>query len=196
MEMFSRVSFKSIRFLRVLFIIGVGSIVLSGCQTRDPRLVEAVNGTCVTEVRVEATPDVGTGLPMINGKTPEQQVAIVVAALQKVSSRDLNGYPGGATPARLVVTLQTADLASEQGRVLLGSDSYISGTVRLENLKTGQLIAQNPRVTGQNQGVKGEGLGILVAVAVNAAMTKDQQYLADKLAESFTKNVKAWLAPK
>jgi hypothetical protein len=33
-------------------------------------------------------------------------------------------------------------------------------------------------------------------VAINAAMTKDQQYLADKLAESFTKNVKVWLAPK
>jgi hypothetical protein len=194
--MFSIRTFEPVRFFKALFVVFAAAVALSGCATRDPRLVEAIKGTRVADVRVESTPDVGTGLPMINGKTPEQQVAIVVAALQKVASRDLKGYPGGATPARLVITLQTADLASEQGRVLLGSDSYISGTVRLESLATGQLIAQNPRITGKNQGVKGQGLGIVVALAVNAAMTKDQQYLADKLAESFTKNVKTWLAPK
>jgi hypothetical protein len=121
--MFSIRTFEPVRFFKALFVVFAAAVALSGCATRDPRLVEAIKGTRVADVRVESTPDVGTGLPMINGKTPEQQVAIVVAALQKVASRDLKGYPGGATPARLVITLQTADLASEQGRVLLGSEA-------------------------------------------------------------------------
>lgn len=171
-------------------------LVMAACQTTDPRLAEALRGTRVAEIRVEATPDVGTGLPMINRKTPEQQVAIVVSALQKVASRDLRGHPGGAIPARLVITLQQADLASEQGRVILSSDSWIRGTVRLEDIKTGRLIAQNPRITGQNRGVKGDGLGIVVAMAINAAMTKSQEQLAELLAADFTANTKKWLTPK
>ena len=176
--------------------ITVFCLVMAACQTTDPRLAEALRGARVAEVRVEATPDVGTGLPMINRKTPEQQVAIVVSALQKVASRDLRGHPGGATPARLVITLQQADLASEQGRVILSSDSWIRGTVRLEDIKTGRLIAQNPRITGQNRGVKGDGLGIVVAMAINAAMTKSQEQLAELLAADFTTNTKKWLTPK
>lgn len=182
---------------KALFAIVLGSVLLAGCASRDPRLLEALEGIQVTEVRVEATPDVATGLPMINGKTPEEQVAIVVHALKTVATRDLKGFPGGSNPARLVITLQRADLASAQGRVLLGSDSSITGTVRLEDMKTGQLIAQNPHVQGQNNGVKGRDLGgYVVALAVNAAMTKSQEALAEKLAVSFTKNVKTWLTPK
>lgn len=194
--MFSKVSLKGRGLIKAVLIVVAGVFVLSGCASRDPRLLEALKGARVAEVRVEATPDVGTGLPMINGKTPEQQVAIVTAALRKVAARDLTGYPGGSTPARLVITLQQADLASEQGRVILSSDSWIRGTVRLEDIKTGRLIAQDPRIMGQNRAVKGDGLGIVVAMAINAAMTKSQEHLAEKLAEDFTANTKSWLTPR
>jgi len=99
------------------------------------------------------------GLPMINGNTPQQEVALVVAALQKVATRKLVGYPGGARPSRLVITLQRANLASEQARVMLGSDSTISGTARPEDIRTGQLIAQNPQIYGEDRGVKGYDSG-------------------------------------
>lgn len=184
-------------FAKGLFILAMGAVFLAGCATHDPRLSDALRGTRVAEVRVEATPDVTTGLPMINGKTPQQQVAIVTTALKKVASRELIGYPGGANPARLVITLQHANLASEQGRVILSSDSTITGTVRLEDIRTGRLIAQNPRVMGENRAVKGNDLGgLVVAFAVNAAMTKSQEHLAEKLAASFTKNAKNWLTPR
>lgn len=191
------IAFAFHRFLALKALaVTVLCILMAACQTTDPRLADALRGTRITEVRVEATPDVGTGLPMINGKTPQEQVAIVTAALHRVASRDLVGYPGGSTPARLVITLQNADLASEQGRVILSSDSWIRGTVRLEDVKTGRLIAQNPRIMGQNRAVKGDGLGIVVAMAINAAMTKSQEHLAEKLAVDFTKNAKHWLTPK
>ncbi|MGU3400491.1 hypothetical protein ACLBWS_12235 [Brucellaceae bacterium D45D] len=179
------------------FILVMGAVFLAGCATHDPRLSDALRGTRVAEVRVESTPDVTTGLPMINGKTPQEQVAIVVTALKKVASRELVGYPGGPNSARLVITLQHANLASEQGRVILSSDSTITGTVRLEDIKTGRLIAQNPRVVGENSAVKGQGVaGMAIAFAVNAAMTKSQEHLAEKLAVSFTKNAKNWLTPR
>jgi hypothetical protein len=195
--MFSKVSLKGPGLLKAFLVVVAAAFVLSGCASRDPRLLEALKGTRIAEVRVEATPDVGTGLPMINGKTPEQQVVIVTTALRQVASRDLMGYPGGSTPARLVITLQRANLASEQGRVLMGSDSTIAGTVRLEDIKTGHLIAQNPYVTGENRGVKGYGFsGMAIAMATNAVMTKSQEHLAEKLAADFTANTKTWLTPK
>lgn len=185
------------RTATVIFAVMVATLALAGCVTTDPRLAEALRGTHISEVRVEAIPDVGTGLPMINGKTPEQQVAIVVAALQKVAMRDLRGYPGGSNPARLVITLQLANLASEPGRVLMGSDSSVTGTVRLEDLKTGRLIAQNPRIVGENQGAKGHDIGgLFIAMAVNAVMTRNQEHLAEKLAADFTKNTRKLLTPK
>jgi hypothetical protein len=175
---------------------GLLCLVLAACQTTDPRLAEALRGTRITEVRVETTPDVTTGLPMINGKTPQQEVALVVAALQKVATRQLAGYPGGTSPARLVITLQRANLASEQGRVMIGSDSTISGTVRLEDIKTGRLIAQNPHIYGEDRGVKGYGTGgFMAALAINAVMTRNQEYLAEKLAENFIGGTRKWLTP-
>ncbi|KAB2719504.1 hypothetical protein [Brucella intermedia] len=180
----------------------VGALILAGCTTtRDTRLSDAIKVTHISVVDVETTPDVATGRPMLNGKTPEEQVAIVVAALKKVGSRDLKGHPGGPNAARLILTLQRADLASEQGRVIFGSDSSITGSVRLEDMKTGRLIAQNPMIVGHNAGVKGGGSGAIgvgafvTAMAINAVMTESQEALADKLAVSFTKNVKNWLRP-
>ncbi|KXF77895.1 hypothetical protein ATN84_25115 [Paramesorhizobium deserti] len=181
---------------KVLFAIVIASVVLTGCVSRDPRLLDALKGVRVTEVQVEATPDVGTGWPMMNGVTPQQQVAMIVQAVQRVASRDLKGYPGGPNPARLVITLQQADLASMPGRIIAGNDSWIVGTVRLEDARTGRLIAQNPRIQGSDKGIHGDGLGVIVAVAINAAISKSQEALVEKLAISFTRNVKTWLTPK
>ncbi len=101
---------------RAIFAVLLGAVVMTGCATRDPRLLDALKGTRVTEVGVESAPDVSTGLlPMMNGMTSAQQASMVVAALQKVAARDLRGYPGGQIPTRLVITLQQADLASEPG---------------------------------------------------------------------------------
>ena len=183
--------------IKAVAAVAFAAFVLTGCVTQDPRLTETLKGVQVAAVQVEATPDVATGAPMLNNMTPQQQVALVVSSLQNVATRELKGYPGGKKPVRLVITLQSADLASMQGRVLLSSDSYISGTVRLEDITTGQLVAQNPQIRGENTAVKGGDLGgMAIALAVNAMMTKSQDQLAEKLAIDFTKNIKTWLTPK
>lgn len=182
---------------KAVVAVAFTALVLTGCVTQDPRLTETLKGVQVAAVQVEANPDVATGAPMLNNMTPQQQVALVVSTLHNVASRELKGYPGGKKPVRLVITLQSADLASMQGRVLLSSDSYISGTVRLEDIATGQLVAQNPQIRGENTAMKGGDLGgMAIALAVNAMMTSSQEQLAEKLAVNFTKNIKTWLTPK
>lgn len=198
--MFLKVNLKLWEFVTAFLIVIFGAFVLSGCTSttdRDPKLLEALRIAKVTEVRVEATPDVATGFPMLNGITPQQQVAMVVAALQKRASHHLKGYPGGSVPARLVITLQRADLASTPGRILNGNDSWIEGTVRLEDIHSGKLIAQTPNIRGEDHGVKGSGnIGVFIAIAANAVTTKSQDALADKLAASLTTNIKSWLTAK
>lgn len=182
-------------FVKYILVFIIGPVLLSGCATRDPRLLEALKTARITEIQVEATPDVRSGLPMINGITQQQQIAMILDGVRTVASRELKGYPNGPNPSRLIITLQQADLASMAGRVLLTSDSWIMGTVRLEDISTGRLVAQKPRIRGSDHGVRGTGLAAFAAVVINAATTKSQAALVEKLAISFISNVKAWLDP-
>ncbi len=177
-------------------VLGVMAFVLASCTTTDKRLVEALKDTSVSEIRVETAPDVRRSNLFKSGK-PDPQLSAVVSALKSKLGQELVGLPGGPVRGRLVVTLNLVDVSSEGERILVGGDSSIEGTVRLENAATGALIAVEPRVRAQDNGVKGGGLGVIVAVAVNAATISGQKdALASRLATSFTKEVKAWLTQK
>jgi hypothetical protein len=177
---------------------GIGIIfmmILSSCVATDPRLIAALQQSSVHEIRIETAPDVKmTGL-FTEGK-PDPQLATVVRVLKGTMEKELTGLPGGRTPARLVVSLHVVDLATKAGRILIHSDSQISGMVRLEDAKTGHLIAEQPVAAG-NSGMRGEGLGIIVAMAVNAASTAGpDDILAQRLSNAFTQQVKQWLLTK
>ncbi len=174
----------------------ISSAALTGCVSQDPRLTAALSSTRISEVRVETAPDVKMGLPLLNGATQESQVAAVVRILRETLSRDLRGYPGGTVPARLVVTLHEADLASTPGRIVAGNSSFIDGTVRLEDVRTGQLIAQAQDIRTVDVTWKGEGMAMIATIAINAAATPDQNAVATRLATSFAGKVKTWLTPR
>ena len=170
-------------------------MLLASCVTTDPRLVAALQKTSVREIRIETAPDVKmTGL-FTEGK-PDPQLATVVRVLKGTMEKELIGLPGGPTRARLVVSLHVVDLATKAGRVLIHSDSRIAGMVRLEDAKTGHLIAEQSIAAG-NSGMRGEGLGIFVAMAVNAASAAGpDDILAQRLSNAFTQQVKQWLQTK
>ncbi|PST17596.1 hypothetical protein C7U60_20175 [Mesorhizobium plurifarium] len=170
--------------------------MLSGCVTRDPRLVSALQTTSVATVEVETAPDVRKSWLSVAGK-PDPGLPAVVTTLKSTMAKELTGLPGGAAKGRLIVTLHRVDVASKAGRVIAGSNSYIEGSARLEDAATGRLIAQAPNIRAEDRGVKGGGLGIVVAVAINAAATSgDEDALARRLAQSFTKQVRDWLTQK
>jgi len=189
---------RSTTFLRTftMMVLSIGcTVVLAGCVTQDPRLTAALKTTRIVDVRVESTPDVQMGMPLLNGVTQESQVAAVSRVLQSTLARDLKGYPGGTVPARLVVTLHDVDVASAPGRIVAGTNSFIDGTVRIEDVRTGKLIAQAQRIRTNDMTVRGGGLAIIPAMIINAAVTPNQTAVAATLAETFAKKVKSWLTP-
>lgn len=198
MRLMSDISNFSVRSMRCASC-GIALLLvtmLASCVTTDPRLIAALQQTSVREIRIETAPDVKmTGL-FTEGK-PDPQLSLVVRTLKNAMEKELIGLPGGPTHARLVVTLHVVDLSTKAGRILIHSDSDIAATVRLEDAKTGRLIAEEPNVVAGNSGMRGEGLGIFVAMAVNAAEAAGpEDILAQRLANAFTHQVKQWLLVK
>ncbi|MBB5574988.1 hypothetical protein GGD50_003617 [Rhizobium paranaense] len=198
MRLMSDISDFSVRLMRSVSCVIAFLLVtmLASCVTADPRLVAALQQSSVREIRIETAPDVKmTGL-FTEGK-PDPQLPTVLRVLKASMEKELIGLPGGPTRARLVVTLHVVDLASKAGRILIHSDSQISGTVRLEDVNSGRLIAEKPVVAAGNSGMRGEGLGIFVAMAVNAAEAAGpDDILAQRLSNAFTRQVKLWLLTK
>ncbi|MFK0165926.1 hypothetical protein [Rhizobium sp. NPDC090279] len=174
----------------------MGSIVGVGCTTQDPRLTAALSTASIADVRIESAPDLRMGSPLLNGDTRESQVALVSRILQQRLAKDLKGYPGGNIPARLIVTLHDLDVASAPGRIIAGNNSFIDGTVRLEDMRTGKLIAQAQEIRANDMTVRGDGLALIPAMVINAAVTPNQTAVATQLAETFMKQVKTWLTPR
>ncbi|EJN02509.1 hypothetical protein [Phyllobacterium sp. YR531] len=180
----------------LLVIVVVGAVLLAGCVTQDPRLTVALKTARVTDVRIELAPDLKMGSPLLNGVSQQSQVTLVSHVLQQKLSQGLKGYPGGTVPARLVVTLHDLDVASTPGRIIAGNNSFIDGTVRLEDMRTGSLIAQAQQIRANDITVRGGGLAIIPAMVINAAVTPNQTAVATQLAETFAKKVRTWLTPR
>jgi hypothetical protein len=172
------------------------AVALSSCVTTDPRLVAALKQTSVRDIRIEAAPDIAMVTPFNENKT-DPLLPDVVSALRNSMQRQLIGLPGGPTRGRLVVTLHVLDVSTKAGRILLGRGSSIGGTVRLEDARTGQLIAEASGIRGEDLAMHGEGYGIFIAMAINAAASAGpRDVLVKRLADTFTAHVKSWLTSK
>ncbi|MGV1761856.1 hypothetical protein ACQZ6F_31835 [Rhizobium sp. A22-96] len=186
---------RFVHSVKMLAVFAVAAIV-SACQTADPRLVTALRSSSVTQIQLETAPDVNMG-GFFDRKKPDPQLSKVVQTLEASLNRELKGLPGGKTPGKLIVTLHTVDLASNAGRIILDNDSSLSGSVRLQDAKTGRLIAETG-VYVTEKGVRGEGnIGVFVAMAINAAqVSQKKDALAHDLSEKFVRSVKTWLTQK
>lgn len=171
-------------------------MILSSCVTTDPRLVAALQRTSVREIRIETTPDL-TAFQEADQKLAQQELTDAIRVLRATMTKQLVGLPGGPVPGRLVVTLHVFDVSTKKARVIGGHDSRIDGTIRLENAKTGELIAAAQNIHGEDLSMRGSGYGVIVAVAVNAMQTSGSpEVMAQRLSDSFTSNVKQWLLTK
>ncbi|MGM4986531.1 hypothetical protein [Rhizobium sp. 11_C7_N12_5] len=186
---------RFVHSVKMLAVFAVAAIV-SACQTVDPRLVTALRSSSVTQIQLETAPDVNMG-GFFDRKKPDPQLSKVVQTLETSLNRELKGLPGGKTPAKLIVTLGMVDLASNAGRIILDNASSMSGSVRLQDAKTGRLIAETT-VSVSEKGMRGGGnIGVFVAMAVNAAQVSQRKdALAHELSDQFVRNVKTWLMQK
>jgi hypothetical protein len=184
--------------IRAIFALCAIAFLVVSCATqRDPRLLSAIRATSVAEIRIDAAPEVYPTRTTPDGKTPEVQLGEVTAALHTALARDVKGYPGGATQARLVVTLHRVYVASKAGRILAAAGSQINGTVRLEDIKTGKLIAEAQDIKGEDKPPAPQvGLIGLASAAVVNAVIYGRSDLTVRLSDAFSQQVKIWLTPK
>lgn len=173
--------------------------MLSACtttQTRDPQLLQTLASISVHEVDVRYSSAVNLGMPSLDGKTPEKSFDEVATTLTKVLKRNIIGYPGGATPVRLIVTINTADVGSGIGRVLVRSDSSLVGFVSIVSLKGNHVLATSPLLVGKDNAFHmGGNIGGPIGLVANIATAVGEER-TEKVSEAFAAEVKRWLTPQ
>jgi hypothetical protein len=178
----------------IVLVFALSSCVSYG-GIRQPRPDPALQGFSVAVIRVETAPDVATFWPSTGNRSNDGQIGEVVAVLKASLARDVVGLPGGPRPARLVVVLRRVDLASKLGGVLLYSDSEIVGSVRLEDVGSGQILAQAQTIRGRDGGhgeLGGTGDAATLSLTISLGSRGD---LARRLSDDFSARVSRWLAP-
>lgn len=122
----------------------------------------------------------------------QQALARLRANLEQNVKSALNG----SQPAILEVTLHRVDLSSGAGRVLGGTDSSISGDVRLKDGRTNTVIAALPNVIGVNKGTRiGGSIGMAVSLVSNLTSAAQGNYFG-KTATDFSAKTRNWLLRK
>jgi hypothetical protein len=180
-----------------VFIVLALSLMLSGCATTppDPRflaLLAALKSSNVEQVVLEVAPEVLELDLNLDGVDLKKQFQDYAENLRPRLSQ-LVGRPGGETPARLVVRLRGLSMASSAGRTLVGSDSLAAMAVRLENLKTKAVIAEENIVIARDAGTKGGGnLGFVIALVANSASAAYDVRI-EKIATSTVLQLDRWL---
>ena len=146
------------------------ALLQGGCATkRDHVFMAALERASVADVTVEVAPGAGNDIVGLDGLTDREKAPAVAAKVESHLRARVLGLPGGGQAARMRVTLQRIWITSTATRVL-GETSIISGTVRLEDMKTRDLIVDLGTFTGREITMKGAGIGVAVSLAVNTVM--------------------------
>ena len=184
------------KFLQRVVILSVFVFVLSGCaSTRSPELLSLLGRSTITDVDVEVSKDMSTGIiPGLDGVSDEQRAVMLASALKESLRARLGQLPQGGTPTKLHVTITHVNAASDAGRVLLGNSSFMSGTGELRDIQTGAKLGDLGNFNSSEGAVRGGGLGIPIAIAVNA-MTSAQQTRIAALTEPFAERIITALKP-
>lgn len=178
----------------VLFVVlGVAACMPTreSAETRS-----AINSVTIQDVVIEVDPNVYTGLPALDGKTPQEQLRDYTSALTYALKSQVIGKPGGPTPAKLVIKLHQVDLASGVGRVVGGNGSAVSGRAMIVELKNPKrLIVESPTLVAQEGSISGSGnIGVFVALAVKVVDAASEAR-AERMARYFADSVRNWLVP-
>lgn len=157
---------------------------------------EAINSVSIQDVQIEVDPEVYTGLPALDGKSPQEQLRDYTSALTYALKSQVIGRPGGPTPAKLIVRLHQVDLASGVGRVLGGNGSSVAGRAFIVELKNPRrMIAESPNLIANEGSISGSGnIGVLVVFAVKV-IDAASEARAERMARYFADSVRNWLVP-
>lgn len=179
----------------------------AGCagEGPSPELRAAMPQRSVTSVEVVTASNMDSQfIPRLDGVSHAEQIKTVSHRIKGSISAKLRRLPQGRTPTKLVVTLTGVDVASNAGYALgalntnaskgvAGGGSYVQGTAKLVDAKTGAVVGSLGQITVNDQSMlSGGGSGTVglaiaaVAVMANAAVaaeTERTEVLSDKFSD-------------
>lgn len=181
--------------------------LLPGCAGEGPsaELVSVLPQRTVTSVEVVTASNMDSQMiPRLDGVSHADQIKTVQHRIKGSISAKLRQLPQGRKPTKLVVTLTGVDVASDAGYALgalnpnaskgaAGGASYVQGTAKLVDPKTGAVLGSLGQITVNDQSMLSGGgagpVGVAIAAAAvmaNAAVAADaerSQVLSDKFSD-------------
>ena len=187
---------------KVLFTLSLG-LVLLGCANApkiDPAMVNATTNYYPAKVSITQSAGFSTGLAAIGSETSQQLANQFSAETQARLAAELPRVLHGKQPANIVVLLKQADIASEVGRAMMATDSYVDATVSIIDVASGATISAT-NVHAVDQASRGSGdfngipIGALVNLAVNSASSSKKERIG-RITTAFIEEVKKQLGAK
>ncbi len=169
------------------------AVLLTGCMTTQAGISDQVRGYTLASVDVTVDENVRTGvferLDDIDDKEFAQQFE---QQLETAMYGTLESSFSGDQPVHMSVHVDEMNIASDAGRALLGSESYIGATVSVLDATTGDVIAER-YFREQEKDVSFTGnLGILIEITKNVIDAGSNDML-DDAAQELAEAVKVWL---
>lgn len=189
----------------LMFVLAAGLVAGCAGEGPSPELRAAMPQRSVTSVEVVTASNMDSQfIPRLDGVSHAEQIKTVSHRIKGSISAKLRRLPQGRTPTKLVVTLTGVDVASNAGYALgalntnaskgvAGGGSYVQGTAKLVDAKTGAVVGSLGQITVNDQSMlSGGGSGTVglaiaaVAVMANAAVaaeTERTEVLSDKFSD-------------
>lgn len=184
-------------FLNITLVLLAG-LVLAACQTSQqsgPTPGDVVAGYALGDVTISVSEEYSRAF----GSLQEDKVALIRDGLEAQVKANLEAsLPPkfkGQPVADVKVLFTHLGLATAGGRVLLGQDSFITGTVSIVERETSSLLLTR-EIVARDAGLKGQGaVGLAVALVVNIANSSDTKRVSN-IAKSFDQQTNFWLKQK
>jgi len=189
----------------LMVVLAAGLVAGCAGEGPSPELRAAMPQRSVTSVEVVTASNMDSQfIPRLDGVSHAEQIKTVSHRIKGSISAKLRRLPQGRTPTKLVVTLTGVDVASNAGYALgalntnaskgvAGGGSYVQGTAKLVDAKTGAVVGSLGQITVNDQSMRsGGGSGTVglaiaaVAVMANAAVaaeTERTEVLSDKFSD-------------
>jgi hypothetical protein len=184
--------------IKRFFVLLIVLVSITACQTKpDPATVNAVSNYYAQSVVVNRSLRFSTGVKSLGDESSEVLAQKFSDQVKARVTAELPNLMTGQKPARLVILLDKASIASGVGRVALASDSYVSGVVSIVDVDTNATIAAH-KIRGEDRGsnngssINGIPVGLIYSAIKNVSTAKTDKRI-DLIVTSFSNNLKKWL---
>ncbi len=175
-----------------LTAVALVAALLAGCQTTQVGIKDQVRGYTLASVEVTVDENAYTGVfERLDNIDNEEFARQFEQRLETVMHDTLGSSFSGDRPVHTSVHVNEMNIASDAGRALLGSESYIGAKVSVLDATTRKVIAER-HFREREKDVSFTGnIGILVEITKNVIDAGSNDMLDDAVRE-FAESVKVW----